>query len=314
MASVAAALVWALIAYAFSVASAAPSCKTVDEVKYRRITCENFETAADFEQTLRREPSDKPTWFLLKHSHVPFIPPSAFAGLNVAVLQFKFVTVDAFDQSTPETNPFSGLEGTLQRLSFYYGSTLPATWGMLSHMRELEEVQFVNHVGLKLTRDFNLLPQTMKTVYVVACNISSIDPDWLTSLSNLEALVMRETGLRDFSRSWLPQPAPRFTTLDLPGNLLTKFPEELDESLPALRFVNVERNRIPTFEELPLGLLNRFGVQVDMTSNPVHCDCKLQFMLSYPSKWHYFLCKTPSDVFDKYILELTKEQLCNATN
>ncbi|CAN7980695.1 unnamed protein product [Ixodes pacificus] len=316
MASVVAVCTWALVACAFSLASGAPSCKTIDEFKYRRITCDNFDSATDFSEKLPREPSDKPTWLLIQNSHVPFIPPGAFAGLNVAVLQFKFVTVDAFDQNTQETNPFSGLESSLLRVYFYYGSSLPGSWGMLSNMYEMEEVQLVHYVGLNLTKDFNLLHHNMKTVYIVACNISSVDSDWLASLNNLEALVIRETDLRNLSRSWLPRPAPRFTTLDLPGNLLTKFPEGLDESIPSLAFVNVERNRITTFEELPLGLLNRFGVQVNMMFNPVHCDCNLQFMLAYPSKWHYFLCHTPkkADVFDKYILDLTKEQLCETTD
>ncbi|KAK8776966.1 hypothetical protein V5799_029694 [Amblyomma americanum] len=204
------------ICQAFALAVATPSCDIFDARDYRRYTCRNFRSPGDFRTHVRREPSVKPTWFQLIDSQLPSLPPAAFAGLNVSILELRSVDVRRFDlTATPTDNPFGGLEDTLLRLTFSLG-TLPSSLALLSGLRQLEELELVHYGRLRLTRDFNHLPKSLKTLYIADATIDSIESGWISDLVNLESLIFRGTDLARFSRDLLPMPAPRFTTLDLP--------------------------------------------------------------------------------------------------
>uniref|UniRef100_A0A023GBH4 Putative secreted protein n=1 Tax=Amblyomma triste TaxID=251400 RepID=A0A023GBH4_AMBTT len=292
-----------------AIAVAAPSCEIFDARDYRRYTCSGFHSPGDFLTHVRREPSAKPTWFELVDSQLPSLPPAAFAGLNVTILELRRVELRRFDPTTiPSDNPFGGLENTLRRLTFSLG-TLPSSLSLLSGLRQLEELELVHYGRLRLTRDFNHLPKSLKTLYIADATIESIESGWIRDLVNLESLIFRGTDLAHFSRDLLPMPAPRFTTLDLPTNKLTFFPVGLGDDLPALNYINLFKNLIPMLREQDLAPLRNKVAVVDMMFNPVHCDCNLSFILDYPSTWHFFLCASPRELRDEYISNVHHNQL-----
>lgn len=200
--------------FSAAVALAVPSCEVFEARDYRRYTCREFRTASDFTEHVPREPSSKPTWFSLHESRLSALPPSAFAGLNVTVLELRSVELGRLDPTETE-NPFAGLEDTLQKLTFSLG-TMPSSWSLLSGLHRLEELQIVHYARLRLTRDFNNLPKSLKTLFIADATLESIEGGWISDLVNLEHLLFRGTDLASFNRNWLPSPAPRFTTLDLP--------------------------------------------------------------------------------------------------
>ncbi|CAN7940421.1 unnamed protein product [Ixodes hexagonus] len=256
---------WFLVtAVLTSLASTEPSCTQEDGYKYRRYICRGFESPDDFKNHVTREPSSKETWFLLLDSHLESIPPESFAGLNVSVLTWSNVTVNGFDQSSPKASPFSGLEESVKQMAFRRESSLPPDWSMLKGMSKLEELHLQGYLDLNLTRDFGQLPEGLKVLFIFDASINHVDPDWLASLNNLEALIIRVTNLANLTRSMLPRPAPKLATLDLAENHLTAFPEGLGDDLPALRFVNLEDNRITTLEEKDVAPLHRDSVLVRM--------------------------------------------------
>ncbi|XP_077484770.1 toll-like receptor 9 [Amblyomma americanum] len=292
-----------------ALAVATPSCDIFDARDYRRYTCRNFRSPGDFRTHVRREPSVKPTWFQLIDSQLPSLPPAAFAGLNVSILELRSVDVRRFDPTaTPTDNPFGGLEDTLLRLTFSLG-TLPSSLALLSGLRQLEELELVHYGRLRLTRDFNHLPKSLKTLYIADATIESIESGWISDLVNLESLIFRGTDLARFSRDLLPMPAPRFTTLDLPTNKLISFPVGLGDDLPALKYINLFKNLIPTLREQDLAPIKNKVPVVDMMFNPMHCDCHLSFILDYPSTWHFFLCDSPRELRDNYITNVHHKQL-----
>lgn len=302
----------AILSLSAAVALAVPSCEVFEARDYRRYTCREFRTASDFTEHVLREPSTKPTWFSLHESRLSELPPSAFAGLNVTVLELRSVELGRLDPTETE-NPFAGLEDTLRKLTFSLG-TMPSSWSLLSGLQHLEELNILHYARLRLTRDFNHLPKSLKTLLIADTTFESIVGGWISDLVNLEHLIFRHTGLDSFNRNWLPSPAPRFTTLDLPTNKLTSFPVGLGDNLPALNYVNVFKNLITTVREEDLAPLKDKVAVVDMLFNPVHCNCNVSFILDYPSSWHYFLCASPLDVKDTYATNLRYNQLkCEST-
>ncbi|KAH8024306.1 hypothetical protein HPB51_022425 [Rhipicephalus microplus] len=282
----------ALAAFA-SVAVGEPSCTQTEVGNVRRVVCKHFMSSEDFAKYVKRgvgEDLTKKTWFKLEDSLVDFA------------------------QQGPTGNPFEGLEDTLREVVFHSGSTLPPSWSVFQGIHKLEEVCIDDYENLRLTTDFNKLPKTVKSIYVTKSTVEHVDPDWLTSLENLEALVLRKTSLKVFSRRWLPMPAPNFFLLDLPDNQLEAFPEGLADDLPRLSVVNLQRNKLTTVDEKAVAPLKDKTVFVNFADNPMHCDCRLRFLLTYTHRWHYFLCRTPQSLFDRYFHRLTEGDLqCSAT-
>ncbi|CAN7941175.1 unnamed protein product [Ixodes hexagonus] len=304
------------LALALSFAYSEPSCTETRESRFRRYVCRDFTRPEDFQKYVVRGDVHGETWFQLRDSHLERLPARAFTGMNMVKLTLHNVTVTTFAESGPDTNPFAGVEDTLRKVVFHDESTFPASWVLLSGLKKLEEVCVDEYKNLNLTRDFNHLPHGVKALYVTKSTVNHVDADWVSSLTNLEALVFKKTTLKRFARTWLPRPATKFTLLDLPDNQLTAFPEGLGDELPELSVVNVERNQLTTLEERDLGPLQRNKVFVSLTGNPMHCDCKLWFLLGYTHRWHYFLCRTPEPLFDRYFMRLPESSLpcTNATS
>ncbi|KAL3234157.1 hypothetical protein MRX96_022677 [Rhipicephalus microplus] len=160
---------------------------------------------------------------------------------------------------------------------FRRDSTLPSSWSQLGNMTALRELHLQRYPNLNLTRDFGKLPASLKLVFVFDSSVNRVDDDWLVDLTNLETVIVRVTDLAVFTRSMLPNPAPRLSTLDLAENQLAAFPRGIGEDLPALQFVNLEDNRITTLDEKEVAPLHRDTVLLRLIGNPMYCDCRLWF-------------------------------------
>ncbi|KAK8776964.1 hypothetical protein V5799_029692 [Amblyomma americanum] len=298
-----------LLSIALSWASAEPSCMQIDGHKYRRLVCREFGSPEDFKKHVPRNESSKDTWFLLINSAMDRLPPAAFAGLNVSELILSDVKLGSLDDPEAGEGPFSGLEQSLKKMAFRRDSTLPSSWSQLGKMAALQELHLQRYRNLNLTRDFGKLPQSLKLVFVFDATLNKVDEDWLADLGNLETVIVRVTDLPVFVRSMLPRPAPKLRTLDLAENQLGAFPQGLAEDLPQLQFVNLEDNRITTLEEKDVAPLHKDPVLVRLIGNPMHCDCKLWFLLDYTDRWHYFLCQSPEIHQGRYIKMLSEPEL-----
>lgn len=289
--------------------SAEPFCLEIDGHKYRRIICREFESPDDFQKHVPRSESPKDTWFLLIDSAMDRLPPAAFAGLNVSELVLSNVVLSSLDAPGGGEGPLSGLETSLQKMVFRRDSTLPSSWSQLGNMTALRELHLQRYLNLNLTRDFGKLPPSLKLVFVFDSSVNRVDDDWLVDLTNLETVIVRVTNLAVFTRSMLPNPAPRLSTLDLAENQLAAFPQGIGEDLPALQFVNLEDNRITTLDEKEVAPLHRDTVLLRLIGNPMYCDCRLWFLLDYTDRWHYFLCQAPEIHRGRYIKMLSEPEL-----
>ncbi|KAL1443797.1 hypothetical protein MTO96_045826, partial [Rhipicephalus appendiculatus] len=138
-----------------------------------------------------------------------------------------------------------------------YDSTLPASWETLRKLPRLKTLGLVKMSGLRLGRDFGLLPRTVRGVSVLHSSVESVEDGWLAELPDLEYVVIRDSKLPLFSRSMLPTPALKLRSIDLDYNDLSAIPAGFGDGFPALAFLDLEGNKITTIEERELaGVLN----------------------------------------------------------
>lgn len=271
-------------------------------------TCSDFTRPEDFGKHFKHEAPPGDLWFTLKDSKLEYIPAGFLGEHRASMLEFNNVSLGTFVEPNSNRSLFSGLEPSLKRVTFTHGSSLPHSWSMLRPLGRLEELVFFEMTHLNLTRDFNELPAGLRKVAIIRTGIGTVDDDWMSSLLNLENLRVQSSTLDTFARSMLPRPAPRLRRLTIGDSSLTSLPDDFGEDFPVLTQVNVRQNLISTFSESSLAPLRNKTTAV-LSGNPVHCDCKVLFLSSYPDSWTYPECSSPEELKNVSVRELTAEKL-----
>lgn len=304
------ALCWLVMDALVGVVKCEPKCEdtTRRHATVPEFTCSDFSKPEDFGKHFKHgaEPGD--LWFTLKDSKLDYIPAGFLGERRASMLEFTNVSLGAFVEPNSNRSLFSGLEPSLKRVTFTHGSSLPHSWSTLRPLGRLEELVFFEMTHLNLTRDFNELPAGLRKVAIIRTGIGTVDDDWMSSLLNLENLRIQSSTLDKFTRSMLPRPAPRLRRLTIGDSSLTFLPDDFGEDFPVLTQANVRQNLISTFSESSLAPL-RNKTTVVLSGNPVHCDCKVLFLSSYPDSWTYPECSSPEELKNVSVRELTVEKL-----
>uniref|UniRef100_G3MS37 LRRCT domain-containing protein n=1 Tax=Amblyomma maculatum TaxID=34609 RepID=G3MS37_AMBMU len=274
-------------------------------------TCSGFSSPGDFQKHFKHDTkTGRDLWFTLKDSKLEYIPAGFLGEHQASMLEFSNVTLGTFLEPDSNRSLFSGLEPSLKRVTFTQGSSLPRTWATLRPLGRLEELVFFEMTGLNLTRDFNELPAGLRKVVIVRTGVGTVEDDWMSSLLNLENVRIQSSTLDKFSRGMLPRPAPRLRKLTIGDSSLMSLPEDFGQDFPVLTQVNLRQNLISSFDERSLSpLRNSNKTTVVLSGNPVHCDCKVAFLLSYPDSWTYPECDSPEELKGVALRELTAEKL-----
>lgn len=311
-------LLLALLALLFSFdrTYSAPSCRDTSTHLYdeREYTCFSFSKAEDFQLHMPKDLNFPRLRFVLKECLLDHIPGAAFSGIPALSLDFDNCKAKSFSLSpAADSNPFRGLEETVSRMGFMHNSSIPESWSLLKDLSRLKELAFYQMTDLDLTPDFNGLPQSVRRVLIFRSTIARVSESWLASMRNLEEVWIQESNLKLFSRSMLPRPAPKLWRLHLQGCFLSSLPRDFSDDLPVMRHLSLEDNQITTFEEESLAPLKAERTYVGLYGNPVHCDCKIKFLVGYSEHWRFPLCKTPESLAGTRLSELTEHQLnCSA--
>uniref|UniRef100_A0A4D5RS57 Putative conserved secreted protein n=1 Tax=Ixodes scapularis TaxID=6945 RepID=A0A4D5RS57_IXOSC len=290
-----------------SIVLSSPVC--YDQESSHKYRCLNFTNPDDFSEHVKRPILHQDLTFIVRNSRLSHLPARAFAGANVSVLEFDNVHLESF--ALQDENPFAGLETTLRKVIFSEGSTVPENWGLFANMLRLVTVRLSEITNLNLTSGFNQLPKSVRVITIAFSTIGYVDEHWVSELENLEAVGIRHCNLLTFSRSMLPKPALNLWRLDLYKNNLTSLPRHFTAEMPALTSLTFENNKITTFDEECLApLAKNQSNRVRFGGNPLHCDCNLRFVLSYPTSWLNAYCVTPLALKHRPLKNVTEAQLC----
>ncbi|XP_075548729.1 uncharacterized protein LOC142582676 [Dermacentor variabilis] len=300
-----------IVVLLLNLTAAHPICYSRDGPSHCYYFCEAFTRAEDFLQ-VDRYLAKNCTYFVLKDSSLDHLPSSAFVGTGISVLHFSNVTVGAYgDRRRIAASPFDALKDSLRKLIFSDQPKALESWSLLRGLKRLHTLLLLHVKEVNLTADFNHLPPSVKEIQVLGAHIDRVDQDWLAELHGLNAVAVKETNLERVSRSMLPRPAPKLMILDLADNRLTSLPEDLTTDMPALRELDVGYNEITTLHESTLAPLKRNRGFVRLIGNPLTCDCRLAFLLTYPKEWNYYPCAKPLSLVTRSIQSLTAAELCS---
>lgn len=301
---------WLLAAAALG----SPSCHISSRNTTASVSCSDFGSPVDFEHFIQR-PLSRPTlFFVLRDSRLERLPAGAFTDVSATSLELSNVTVDAFD-FTDEENPFAGLRSSVENVSFIAGSSLPPSWAILADMQSLQALAIVQPPGpLNLTRDFGLLPGSLRHLTVDSASVSYLDELWLAALVNLESVTLRNTDVSELKRSMMARPAAALRNLDLSRNRLTSLPADFGADLPALRELDLSHNHIASLLEDSLRPLQASVTHAQLDGNPLECDCRLQFLLRFPEGWlGDASCAEPENLRNTSLSQVAEQDLqCGA--
>ncbi|KAK8776961.1 hypothetical protein V5799_029689 [Amblyomma americanum] len=295
-----------------------PLCQETTPFHYDhpQLTCSDFTSAEELDRNVPERSSDGGKLELvLKDSRLELIPREAFKRVKPSTLVLSNVTVGSYRTSSESdaSSVFGELQDTLEKLVFHKNSSLPESWSLLKGNRALKELLLFRMASLRLGRDFNELPASVRDVAVVQSTVSGVDDRWLSSMDNLENLRIDKVDLDRFERTMLPRPAGKLKYLTITGTRLSALPDDFALDFPALERLNLRRNKITTFKEGALAPLKNGKVDVQLTGNPLECGCHVLFLLGYPDSWQYPNCETPAALAKTPLRELTPDRLsCGA--
>ncbi|KAH7931848.1 hypothetical protein HPB49_025844 [Dermacentor silvarum] len=306
-------LVELVIALLLNLTGAHPICYSREGPSHCYYFCEAFTSTQDFLR-IDRYRAQNCTYFVLKDSSLERLPSNAFVGTSISVLHFMNVTVGAYgDRQGIAPSPFDALKDSLCKLIFSDQPKALESWNLLRGLKRLETLLLLHVKKVNLTADFNHLPPSVKEIQVLGAHVDQVDQDWLAELHGLNAVAVKETNLESVSRSMLPRPAPKLMILDFADNRLTSLPKDLTTDMPALREADHSACFLvrSTFSLLQLALKSTLNY---VAGNPLTCDCRLAFLLTYPKKWNYYPCAKPLSLATRSIQSLTEAELCNETS
>ncbi|CAN7938519.1 unnamed protein product [Ixodes hexagonus] len=287
--------------------SANASCRDSVVGNYSIVTCSGFSNSSELRDQLLLLPPQKEFTLVLKDGWLDRLDSETMDQLQPSVLELSNVTVDSFC----DEGAFAGLRESLTSIAFYHESSLPCSWSVLRRLDRLQALSLSGLSQLNLTSSFNQLPQSLKILSIAHASISNVDEDWISSLAAIQIVSIRNTNLNTFLRSMLPKPAPFLRRLDLFNNSIASLENNFSEGLPVLKYLTLDHNKIKTFEEATLAPLLHSAShrRVRLIGNPLHCDCRLRFLLSYPREWLRASCKTPRRLIHRSLNTLTEADL-----
>ncbi|CAN7936919.1 unnamed protein product, partial [Ixodes hexagonus] len=289
-----------------------PSCHLRERPLDHLYVCTGFTRPSDFEELIQRPLFYPNMTFVLQNSTLDHLPAGAFASLNVKDLELRNVQVTSF--AGHDTVPFSGLETTLRKISFTEDSSLPESWSVLRDLKNLTAVGLARMSRLNLTRDIENLPSNVRTIAVVASGVESVDPNWLSNMDKLGAVVLRSSKFGQVTRAMFPATAPNMWRIDLHSAGLTSIPTGFNEGMPSLKYLDLGNNNITTIDEAVVTALFDVGVtKLSLYDNPLQCDCSLSFIVNHPDPPIRGTCATPSSLKHRSVTTLTTEQLCESS-
>ncbi|KAL1430125.1 hypothetical protein MTO96_002385 [Rhipicephalus appendiculatus] len=279
-----------------------PSCRYPRHFTDHDYTCLGFSNASELEEEIQLLRAGAPIHLTLKDSRLEHLPSSAFAHLAVSVLELSNVTVGTF--TLAERHPFEGFEDTLTEITFSDDSTLPESWAVLKELHKLRVLAISDMSSVNLTRDFHLLPQTLRVIGVTSSHLGYVDDDWLAPLTNLEVIAVRDTTMSSLKRSMLPRPAPNL------WRLMFHVPNDLLEDMPKLIAMDLGDNLIKTFDEESIAPIFKQPLyDLIISGNPLHCDCKLRFLRGHIKNWRLNQCATPESLRGHHLNWVTDHEL-----
>lgn len=291
-----------------TICGALPSCRYPRHFTDHDYTCLGFSNASELEEEIQLLRAGAPIHLTLKDSRLEHLPSSAFAHLAVSVLELSNVTVGTF--TLAEQHPFEGFEDTLTEITFSDDSTLPESWAVLKELHKLRVLAISDMSSVNLTRDFHLLPPTLRVIGVTSSHLGYVDDEWLAPLTNLEVVAVRDTTMSSLKRSMLPRPAPNLWRLMFHNNSLTSVPKDLLEDMPKLIAVDLGDNLIHTFDEESITPIFKQPLyDLIIAGNPLHCDCKLRFLRGHIKNWRHNHCVTPDSLRGHHLNWVTDHEL-----
>ncbi|XP_077485224.1 uncharacterized protein LOC144095330 [Amblyomma americanum] len=293
---------------AVACAVALPTCRYPRHFTDHDYTCFGFSNASELEEEIQLLRAGAPIRLTLKDSRLEHLPSSAFAHLTVSVLELSNVTVDTF--TLAEQHPFQGFEDTLTEITFSDESTLPESWAVLKELHTLRVLAISDMSSVNLTRDFHMLPRSLRVIGVTSSHVDYVDDDWLAPLTNLEVVAVRDTTLTSLKRSMLPRPAPNLWRLMFHNNSLISVPKDLCEDMPKVIAIDLGDNLIRTLDEESIAPIFKQPLyDLIIAGNPLHCDCKLRFLRGHIKNWRHNRCFTPETLRGHHLNWITDREL-----
>ncbi|CAL1267427.1 unnamed protein product [Larinioides sclopetarius] len=284
-------------------------CKCTIGTFGETLQCENITDRSIFDGVMRRTRGILFKEFKLSNSQIDLIPSEYLQQKRFMRISIKDSELTAFSDET------SSASNSVQSLTFVnvtFSSGFP--WRQLKIFPNLQDLTVVRVNISSLGQNFkNNISKKLKQVSFDGTNTTDIDESIFSEYSRLEVVGIENIGLKMLKRSYFPSPAKIKIAL-FNGNEFRTLPEDVIESMPKLRIIELNRNKLTeisrtVFQKVPQELM-----EVRLEDNPLNCNCNMYGILALTSRTNVVgTCTKPNGLNGKKLKDLVEKDFesCN---
>ncbi|GIY51576.1 uncharacterized protein CEXT_347351 [Caerostris extrusa] len=121
------------------------------------------------------------------------------------------------------------------------------------------------------------LSKRLEHFFMSNTHTADIGDDVLRNFNNLLEIKIRNSQVTNLKRTMFPFPT-KLQKFDFTANLLQTLPDDLFTNMPHLKVIRLGENRISVLSHSVLGNVYQQLDFLDLTGNPLKCDCSLQWL------------------------------------
>ncbi|KAG8195255.1 hypothetical protein JTE90_028406 [Oedothorax gibbosus] len=241
--------------------------------------------------------------FTLSESTLPYIPHAIFDDVEVKIMIMDQITLNNMFDELP-SNP--GLENFVAyRVKVREGWD----WKKLASFTNLESLAIVDMPLKVLSVDFRRnVSKKLKHLTLNECRFQKLQDDEFADFTDLEHIHMSNNAIVEIKRTMFPRRA-KLISLVLMYNKITYIPNNLFSDMPDLEYVSFSGNLISTLPDATFQPVLRHLEYLDVSDNPIKCDCRLVWVLQYRGLNLVGKCYAPKALHDKDFYELTRKDI-----
>ncbi|KAG8182230.1 hypothetical protein JTE90_002661 [Oedothorax gibbosus] len=245
------------------------------------------------------------TTFALVESHLSYIPHMILDDVKVIILSLHNVTLKYMFDEAPTDDTF------LKELKAVKVKVLAGwDWKQLAGFKQLEQLDILDTPLKKLPADFrSSVSKRLRGLSLKNCSIKKLQDDVFADLTVLEQFDLSNNAIVVIKRTMFPRKA-NIRNFILMYNKISTVPSDMFSDMPLLGMVSLRGNMMAvlseaTFQPVVMSQLR----YLDVTENPIQCDCRIAWVLQERRERISGKCYAPKALRDKAFNKLTREDI-----
>ncbi|GFT42015.1 hypothetical protein NPIL_612321 [Nephila pilipes] len=275
------------------------TCREDNPYGFSVLLCENLTDPEHLLKLARASEGYEFGVVYIRHSNLEYIPKEVLSLIRMKELYLRNVSLNKlFDR--PPARPKELKMLTVKKGVIRSG----VQWDLFQNLRGLDSLMF-SYVPIPvISQKFNqYVDHDLKRVFIDSADTQQVMSGAFKDFTNLETISLRGNQIELLQRDYFPTSFSG-KVLRFRDNKLTSLPDNLFTQMPNLNWVDLRNNRLSSLTENTFSNLNKIGISVLLSGNPIKCDRRLKWIADKKNWTLTGTCASPKHLSGKKLKDL----------